>query len=613
MKMLLVYPPQWNPTSIYLSVPLLASQLKAKGYDADCIDLNVRFFNKILRSDFLLYTLSKCEKKYKELYTLISEKYPDAKENFNSYSLEERTLFLKFNRMNEMFSLGAEALKETANATDEAVRVLRSRDDFYIPEKLFAAKKTVLQALKIASLPYAPCEIIFDNYFSNPLMKLDWENIDFQCKDRQTNMFLDFFTEFSEDAKLSDYDCIGISVPDLSQLIPAFTLARILKKKTRAKISIGGNYITQNKEDFMRHPEIFGEYVDFLSVGDGETAIVQLAEYLSGKRSSLSEVANTVYPDENGKAKFSFESRKLDFKGVAYLDLDGWDFSQYFSPEPVLPVQLSKGCYWGKCSFCDYYYGQQCFDIKKIEDVVDELRYYNEKYGIKRFSVIDEAVPPKYYVRLADAIIKSGLDITYYSFARLEEDFTPDALKLMYRSGARILLWGYEAYSERVLGLMNKGIKAETREQILRHSHEAGLWNNVLFIIGYPTETEEEVNKTIDFVRSNRDIVNSCTPSNFSLKKNALLHGTVGKDGIISCETNGEFYTVLKDEIEGIPQYIRRDIRRDFHLEMITRFSKCIWPVNYSDFDLLLLYLSEYPTEYVLNYESEEDLTIMFR
>lgn len=613
MKMLLIYPPQWNPTSVYLSVPLLVSQLKSKGYDATGLDLNVRFYNRILKSSYLLSCIDECEKQYKELSGLIAEKYPDARENFNNYSLEERTMFLRFSKIHEMFSKGKDALIKTAEEADEAVRVLRDSDSFYVPERLFSAKKILLEALKIASLPYAPCEIIWDNYFSNPLMKLDWENIDFQCKDKSTNMFLDFYNEFVLNEELSAYDYIGISVPDLSQLIPAFTLGRMLKEKTGAKISIGGNYITQNKEDFMHHPEIFGEYVDFLSVGDGEVAIVQLAEYLSGKRSALTEAANIVFKDASGNAVFTYESKKLDFKDVAYLDLDGYDFSQYFSPEPVLPVQLSKGCYWGKCSFCDYYYGQQCFDIKKTEDVINELKYYKEKYGIRRFSVIDEAIPPKYYIKLAEALIESGLDITYYSFARLEDEFTPEAMKLLYKSGARILLWGYEAYSERILEKMNKGIRAEVREDILRYSHEAGIWNNVLFIIGYPTETPDEVELTLSFVKNNRDIVNSTTPSNFSLKKNALLHDTVGKNGIISCETNGEFYTVLKDNIEGIPQHIRRDIRRDFHLEMITKHSKSIWPVNYSDFDLLLLYLSRYSCDYLINYESREDLTLMFR
>lgn len=612
MKMLLIYPPQWNPTSVYLSVPLLASQLKAKGYEVDSLDLNVRFYNRILNSEHLLETIDKCEKKYHELGEIIVKEYPDARENFNNYSLQERTMFLKFNKMNEMFSIGSEELKKTAHAVDEAVKVLRSKKDFYVPEKLFTAKKTILQALKIASLPFAPNEIIFDNYFSNPLMKLDWENIDLQCKELETNMFLDFFNEYAEKIALSGYTFIGISVPDLSQLIPALSLARTLKEKTNAKICVGGNYITQNMDNFMKHPEVFGEYVDFLSVGDGETAIIDVARYLNGEV-DISQVPNIVYLNDENVAAFTFESKKLDFKDIAYLNLDDYDFSQYFSPEPVLPFQLSKGCYWGRCSFCDYYYGQQCFDIKRVEDVIDEFRYYIEKYGIRKFSFIDEAIPPKYYLKLAQAIIDNNLDITYYSFARLEDDFTAEAMETLYRSGARILLWGYESYSERVLGLMNKGINAQSRERILRSSHDAGIWNNALFIIGYPTETREEIELTLDFVRNNRDIINSCTPSNFSLKKNAILHDMIGKDGIISCKTNGEFYTVCIDEIEGVPQHIRRDIRRDFHLELISKYSGHIWPVNYSDFDLLLLYLSKYTCDYVANYESEESLTLMFR
>lgn len=612
MRMLLVFPPQWNPTSIYLSVPLLASQLKKSGYDVDCLDLNVKFFNHILRSEHLMELLDECSESFEKLSKLIFEKYPDAENNFDKYSVREQTLLLKYRRMCEMFSTGVDALYETANSIDYAVSVLRNPDEFYVPEKLFSAKKTILKALKIASLPFAPNEIIFDNYFSNPLMKQDWVNIDSQCKDPELNMFIEFFEDYSRKISEEKYSFIGISVPDLSQLIPSFTLARILKKTTDAKVCIGGNYITQNMRDFMNHPEIFGEYVDFISVGDGENSIIEVARYINGEI-PLTEVSNIVYSKEDGEVCLSHESKAVDFTNIAYLNLDNYDFGEYFSPEPVLPFQLSKGCYWGKCNFCDYYYGQQSFDIKKIENVIDELKYYIRKYEIRRFAFIDEAIPPNYYMKLAQAIINEGLDICYYSFARLEKEFTAEATATLYKSGARIFLWGYEAYSERILGLMNKGIDASLREEILRNAHNAGIWNNVLFIIGYPTETREEIEMTLDFIRNNRDIINSVTPSNFSLKKNAVLRNEIGKGGIISCKTNGEFYTVCEDEIEGVPQHIRRAIRRDFHLELITNYSGSIWPVNYSDFDLLLLYLSKYTCDYVANYNSDENLTLMFR
>ena len=110
-----------------------------------------------------------------------------------------------------------------------------------------------------------------------------------------------------------------------------------------------------------------------------------------------------------------------------------------------------------------------------------------------------------------------------------------------------------------------------------------------------------------------RDIVNSCTPSNFSLKKNAILMNFIGQNGLIGFETNGEFYTVLKDEIEGIPQSERREIRRKFHADYIEANKNRLWPINYSDTDHILLYLSEYTCDYVGNYKSERNICLQFR
>ena len=308
---------------------------------------------------------------------------------------------------------------------DDAVKVLRDRERFYDPEQLFDARTAVQEALKIASLPFAPNEIIRDNYFSNPLLRLDWEDIDAQCRDLRYNMFSEWFSEKSAEIKNGNYDLIGISVPDLSQHIPAFTLAEILKKNCGVHINIGGNYITQDAEDFMRHPEIFGEYADSLSVGDGEKAIVSLARFISGDLPQ-SEVMGLMYRDSAGAVRKKPAPERFKMSELSRPDFSGVDFSKYFSPETVLPVQLGKGCYWGKCSFCDYYYGQQCFDIKSAEAAVRELEFYRDKYGIRHFMFIDEAVPPAYYSLLADKLIEKNLGIFYYSFARLEKEFTPE-------------------------------------------------------------------------------------------------------------------------------------------------------------------------------------------
>lgn len=612
MKALLLFPPQWTPNAPYLALPLLSAQLKKHGYEAEIMDLNIEFFNRILTKENLTRRLGEAKELFRTLGDIVARDYPDAVKNFNSYSVKEQTMLMKYKRIADI--LGGEYIpEETVEKCENAVRISKSKDDFYNPEILFDAKKNIQEALKIASLPFAPNEMIYDNYFANPLLKYDWVNIDAQCKDPSLNMFIEFFEEKANEIKenQNEYDLICISVPDLSQLIPAFTLARILKSATDIPVAIGGNYITQNKTDFMNHPEIFGEYCDYLSVGDGELSIIHLAEFIAGKREKK-DVSNLVYFSE-GKAVCNPHARELDFREVAYADFDSYDFSRYFSPETVLPIQLSKGCYWGKCTFCDYYYGQQCYDTKKIPDVIDEIKYFINRYGVNHFIFIDEAIPPKYYNELATAIIENELEIYFYSFVRLEKGFTKEIFRNLYRAGMRVGLWGYEAKSERVMKMMNKGIDLSERIRILTDAREAGIWNNILFIMGYPTETREEIDETIAVMYEHRDIVNSCTPSNFSLKKNAILMNFIGKNGLLGFETNGEFYTVLKDEIDGVPQSERRTIRRDFHTNYIETYKHCLWPVNYSDFDHLLLYLSKYTCDYVTGYRSEGNICLQFR
>ena len=120
------------------------------------------------------------------------------------------------------------------------------------------------------------------------------------------------------------------------------------------------------------------------------------------------------------------------------------------------------------------------------------------------------------------------LKINFYSFARLESGFTPEVLANLYKAGARLFLWGYECESPRVMELMNKGINVEKRIDILTDARNAGIWNNGLFIFGYPTETLDEIKQTMDVIRNNRHIVPSCTLSNFALKKHSILKDNVG-------------------------------------------------------------------------------------
>ncbi len=594
MKFLFAAVPQWYPVSPYLAGGLLAGQLKAHGFDADTYDFNVEFFNDILTKDYALECLNKAR--------AFSSCDVTADEQFSDDINEKRikTAMLRQRIIDDYFRFDGGKCDSVIEELEYSVRVLKDKDLFYDPEKLFKAKDVINSALDIASLPFAPSRIMLDNFIANGIMTYDFKDVDYQCKHDDMNMFLPYFEKKLKTLDLSAYDYIGLSITDLSQLVPGLTLARLLKKYTNAKIGIGGNYIFKVEGDMKKIPEIFSEYCDYLSIGDGETSVVELAEYISGKR-DISDVHSLVYRDENGTVRTNERAPLLNLEKVAFPDFDTYDFSKYFSPETVIPVQLGKGCYWGKCSFCDFYTGQQKFDIKSVIRAADEVEYLAKKYNAKHFTFVDEAVPPKIYNEFAKEIIKRGIEIYYYSFARLEKGFTPEVLKNLYDSGARFFMWGYEAESERIMKLINKGIDLSYRKKILADARDAGLWNLCTFLLCYPTETPEELQSTIDVIYDH-ELVNTCTPSNFALKKNAILKDNASSVGITDFAENGELhisykYHALTQTMEEVKKK-----RNSFEKKYLEDTADRLWAHTFTESDFLLMYLAKYGRDYVKDY-----------
>lgn len=598
MKTLFIIPPQWYPMNPYLSAAQLIGQFKAKGLDAVARDLNIEFFNDILKKDKVLDAAEKAKRFYESFLPEVqSEGY--CEEKFDSYSRALKTKLLRFTAYVDFLKSGI-STDDIADRVEDAVSVMKDADRFYDPEQLFEAKDTLKDALKIISLPFMPSRIMLDNFIANPVYSYDYEDIKLQVDSDDLNMFVDYFDNKIKIEDFSEYSIIGISIFDLSQVIPGLTLAKYLKERTDAHITLGGNYIYKIRESLKKFPEFFDIFCDSVQLGDGEIAAVKLAEILRDNE-SLDNAYSLMYKDCKGVVRETETAPLLNMEALAPPCFDGYDFSKYFSADIVMPVQLSKSCYWAKCTFCDFYTGQQCFDIKPVSHAVDEIEYLVNKYGFKHFLFVDEAVPPKYYDRLATEIIKRGVNIYFYSFARMEKAFTKDVLQNLYNAGARLFSWGYEAESERVMKLLNKGIDCQNRTKLLQDAKDVGLWNHCTFLLGYPGETPEETEATKNVIR-NRDLINSCTPSNFALKKNALLINEVDEAGIKDITDNGNFHISCNYMVNGkATQNIKKD-RMDFQIDFLKKTSDCLWSLDFTDTDHILLYTSKYGAKWVLDY-----------
>jgi anaerobic magnesium-protoporphyrin IX monomethyl ester cyclase len=92
------------------------------------------------------------------------------------------------------------------------------------------------------------------------------------------------------------------------------------------------------------------DLVDDFVVFEGETALLELVNQMDGKR-DFSKVPNLIYR-QNGKITVNQPFYSENINQLTAPNYDGFPLDLYLSPEPVLPVQFSRGCYYKDCAFC---------------------------------------------------------------------------------------------------------------------------------------------------------------------------------------------------------------------------------------------------------------------
>ncbi len=597
MNTLLLFPPQWTPIAPHFALPSLLGQLKAKGYSAQVMDLNIDFYNKILNPDFIKNSILKAVDNNQKLLNEIASFIKEGKD-FKEYPLQIQNKIVKYSKVKEYMTQKQGILANYPDLTQKALDAVKG-ENFFNPEILIRSINIIDTVLELASLPYFPSKISLDNY-TNPFFKLNFENIKYFVFDKETNIFIEYYETVLDDIKSKNPDYIGISINSSSQIIPGLTLANILKKNLNAHINIGGNFFGRVKEAIVNNPEFFNLFCDTLLVEEGERPVVELARYVNNEI-EIEEVSNLIYK-KDGKVVINETKKPLKLDEMAIVSLDGYDFKQYFAPEIILPFQSSRGCYWGKCSFCDQDFGQN-FNVKNVDKLTDEFIKLKKEYGIKYFEFIDESVGPSYLNELADKIKEKNIDINYFFDARLESTFTKELLQKAYNSGLRMVLWGLESGSDSVMKLINKGIDIDKRLEILKNSSDSGIWNFAFIFFGFPTETIDDARKTIKLICDNKEIIHSYGRSVFTMGKHTKLKDEPEKYGITAVyPAVDEFSPTYTFDCTGMKKEELNLILKECTQVCNTAYNNPLWMfLRYREY--LFLYLAKYGKEWVYNYK----------
>ncbi len=527
-KTLLIFPPQWMPVSPHFALPTLLGQYEDTGLTASGLDLNVDFYNKILTSDYVNESIDKAKAMLPILKEKIKKYYVKNK-NINEYEFWQQNEIAKASMIDSFLKKYSSSLNAVSLMIEKSVQIFKTADYYYNPKLFLSALKNINMALEICSMPFYPTQIGFSAY-TNKLLKLNYDCIKYYIFDKNTNIYTDYFYSVLEKIKEQDAKHIGISINSSSQIIAGLTLANILKKETDSFISIGGNHFGRVADSIEKYPEFFELFCDALTVMEGEIPVIELSRYVNGEI-PIEKVPNLYYLKDNKVCSTEvIEPKKLN--DLKCPSLDGYDLKAYFAPEIVMPFPASRGCYWRKCSFCDHDFGLY-YNVKSIDKLIKEIKTFKEKYNISKFEFIDEAISPAYMEEMSKRIIKEGLDINYFCDARIENGFTKEVLNLAQKSGLRMILWGFESGSKRIMKLINKGIDIDNRLNIMRDASECGIYNFAFIFFGFPAETKQEAIETIDMICANTDIIHSYGKSVFTMGKHTKLRETPEKYGVV--------------------------------------------------------------------------------
>jgi hypothetical protein len=516
VKVALIYPPTSDPTAPYLSVPMLTGFLRANGVEVLPIDANVEAFDALLEPAPLEAIRDRVEARLAEL---------DARPSLDH---EAQLAYA------QLWNARGDA-HAAPDGIARAKATLRDPVAFYDARKYGAAVATIEAALRAISAAYAPLRLDFTAY-RTPFSLTTPAEIEADA-DASRDPF-DAYVHGTLAPRLAAerVDVIGLSVAFPGQLQPAYAFAHKLKKALpHAHVTVGGPAITQllirlKGKALARALGPFDSAVVF----EGEHALLALVRALEAK-TPLRELTNLVVRDPLHGARYLEGHGSEDMQKLPAPDFDGLPLDRYLSPVLTLPYDPTRGCYWGKCTFCHYglaEVGTATYRERSVPQMVEHLRAMSDRWKTTHFYLSQDSVAPKTLLKLAHGIVDAGLEIQWATDLKPEKYLTAERAEVLRKAGAVACALGVESASPRVLSLIDKGAPIETVSDVITHLASADVAAEAMCFTDFPTETRDEAMQTLRFLDDRKDEIALFIVGEFDLTHGALVAQEPAKYGL---------------------------------------------------------------------------------
>lgn len=271
------------------------------------------------------------------------------------------------------------------------------------------------------------------------------------------------------------------------------------------KIVVGGPLVSNHLRNFGEGNEIkasLGDMgADFYVVdSQGEATLAQLVAALKAG-DDPANVPNLIYL-ENGNLKRTDvlpENNVLD-----EVDINWKEFGKEEDLGATIQMRTARSCAF-KCSFCNYPTRAGKLTLASLDTVERELESIRSLENVRNVVFIDDTfnVPLPRFKDLCRLMIDRKFNFNWFSYFRCSNS-DDEAIELMAKSGCKGVFLGIESGSPTILKNMNKAATVERYAEGIKLLREHGIATFGSFIIGFPGETDETVQETVNFIRENK-------------------------------------------------------------------------------------------------------------
>jgi anaerobic magnesium-protoporphyrin IX monomethyl ester cyclase len=292
--------------------------------------------------------------------------------------------------------------------------------------------------------------------------------------------------------------CVGVTSTTGPQLRQAIQVSQLVKQHQEVPVVWGGIHATLLPEQTLDRPEI-----DYVVQGEGERTFEELVAGLE-KGGAARNVAG-LWWKEQGRPTSGGRRPFIDVNDEPFLDYGLVDVRKYtrtvFGIER-LSFSTSRGCCF-PCAFCySTAVHQRRWRALKADLAVEQMKEFSRRYGVRGLFLTDA----NFFVDLdraraiLEGVVRENLRLV---FTRLHIRFdtlrqlSDKDLALLDRAGCKCLALGVESGSERIRELLHKPVDEGELLEMNRRLKRCSIMPMYFFMIGYPTETLEELRATV--------------------------------------------------------------------------------------------------------------------